>query len=207
MPLRKVSQSRGKTSSRHVTKSALKNTSSTTTNNGGFPRSSKSAAKTPSEYMKGRLAIKTVTMNLSGQSVMGLTPAYKLNHIRDYLESSSPDVVFIQDGVREEDLTEILNEASNYSCEFQALPQKYKELREMQQKNEDDLAASVKSLGPPPPQTAIVWNKEKYFGTPLELSDNRLGDLATWVQRHNLTVVKVFSIFIKNNEIKNIFVA
>ena len=32
--------------------------------------------------MRGRLAIKVVTMNLSGQSVMGLTPAYKLNYIR-----------------------------------------------------------------------------------------------------------------------------
>ena len=34
------------------------------------------------EQMKGRLAIKAATMNLSGQSVMGLTPAYKLNYIR-----------------------------------------------------------------------------------------------------------------------------
>ena len=34
------------------------------------------------DYMKGRLPIKAATMNLSGQSVMGLTPAYKLNYIR-----------------------------------------------------------------------------------------------------------------------------
>ena len=34
------------------------------------------------DAMKGRLAIRAVTMNLSGQSVMGLTPAYKINYIR-----------------------------------------------------------------------------------------------------------------------------
>ena len=44
---------------------------------------------------------------------------------------------------------------------------------------------------PLPPMTAIIWNTDKYFGTPLELQDSRLGSLATWVQHHNLTVVKV----------------
>ena len=34
---------------------------------------------------------------------------------------TTPDVVFIQDGIREDDLTNILKEASEgkYSCEFQ----------------------------------------------------------------------------------------
>ena len=55
----------------------------------GFPVSAKRGAKegakgrnVSTEQMKGRLAIKAATMNLSGQSVMGLTPAYKLNYIR-----------------------------------------------------------------------------------------------------------------------------
>ena len=59
----------------------------------GFPASAKRGAKegakegakgrnVSTEQMKGRLAIKAATMNLSGQSVMGLTPAYKLNYIR-----------------------------------------------------------------------------------------------------------------------------
>ena len=112
---------------------------------GGFParsavrrRETKSQSLT-AEHMKGRLAIKVVTMNLSGQSVMGLTPAYKLNYIRcrqeihreffDYKESillreyveTMPDVVFIQDGIRDEDLSNILDGASEgkYSYEFQ----------------------------------------------------------------------------------------
>ena len=111
----------------------------------GFPASAKRGAKegakgrnVSTEQMKGRLAIKAATMNLSGQSVMGLTPAYKLNYIRseaawllfaihvmmdlsrEYLETL-PDVVFIQDGIREEDVTKILEEVSDgkYSCEFQ----------------------------------------------------------------------------------------
>ena len=72
------------------------------------------------DSMRGRLAIRAVTMNLSGQSVMGLTPAYKINYIRDYLETL-PDVVFIQDGIKEEDLLPILDEvaADKYKCEYQ----------------------------------------------------------------------------------------
>ena len=102
-------------------------------------RETKSKSLT-TEHMKGRLAIKVVTMNLSGQSVMGLTPAYKLNYIRwleiietkvpfdheslfrEYVETI-PDVVFIQDGIREEDLSNILEGASDgkYLYEFQVL--------------------------------------------------------------------------------------
>ena len=167
-------------------------TNEKTNSNGGFPAKKSSARAQPPEgtdYMKGRLAIKAVTMNLSGQSVMGLTPAYKLNHIREYLETL-PDVVFIQDGVREEDMTGITGAVAGdkYSCEFQALPRKHKDKEKLE---EAALDASIKSLGPPPPQTAIIWNNEKYYGTPLELSDSRLGKLAQWVQHHNLTVVKV----------------
>ena len=70
--------------------------------------------------MKGRLAIRAVTLNLSGQSVMGLTPAYKINYIRNYLETV-PDVVFIQDGIKKEDLLPILEEVApeKYKCEYQ----------------------------------------------------------------------------------------
>ena len=77
--------------------------------------------------MKGRLAIRAVTLNLSGQSVMGLTPAYKINYIRNYLETI-PDVVFIQDGIKEEDLLPILDEVAGdkYKCEYQVSFIKYR---------------------------------------------------------------------------------
>ena len=68
--------------------------------------------------MKGRLAIRAVTMNLSGQSVMGLTPAYKINYIRNYLETL-PDVVFIQDGIKEEDLLPLLEEVVGAKYKYQ----------------------------------------------------------------------------------------
>ena len=55
-------------------------------------RSAERPARTPrtpktfnADSMRGRLAIRAVTMNLSGQSVMGLTPAYKINYIRSVL--------------------------------------------------------------------------------------------------------------------------
>ena len=83
--------------------------------------SSSRAPKTfNADSMKGRLAIRAVTLNLSGQSVMGLTPAYKINYIRNYLETV-PDVVFIQDGIKKEDLLPILEEVApeKYKCEYQ----------------------------------------------------------------------------------------
>ena len=61
---------------------------------------------------------------------------------------------------------------------------------------------------PPPQCTAIAWISDKYFGTPLQvclkwrkvrnwswsqLTDQRLGKLADWVTRNNITVVKLDS--------------
>ena len=134
-------RARVRTSSRHAPTAPPSPPKSDSPGGGGFPvmrgRETKSKSLT-TEHMKGRLAIKVVTMNLSGQSVMGLTPAYKLNYIRwlyiidtqfpfdqeslfrEYVETI-PDVVFIQDGIREEDLSNILEGASDgkYLYEFQ----------------------------------------------------------------------------------------
>ena len=68
--------------------------------------------------MKGRKSIKVVTMNLSGQSVMGLTPAYKINYIRDFLQSL-PDVVFLQDSIQEDDLSQVLTEVAEDKYRYQ----------------------------------------------------------------------------------------
>ena len=68
--------------------------------------------------MKGRKSIKVVTMNLSGQSVMGLTPAYKINYIRDFLQSL-PDVVFLQDSIQEDDLSQVLTEVAEDKYKYQ----------------------------------------------------------------------------------------
>ena len=68
--------------------------------------------------MKGRKAIKVVTMNLSGQGVLGLTPAYKINYIRDFLECL-PDVVFFQDSIEEDDLSQVLKDVSQDKYKFQ----------------------------------------------------------------------------------------
>ena len=60
------------------------------------------------------------------------------------------------------------------------------ELREKKSRDE-----SKEDTVPASPVTGIAWNQEKYHGTPLQLGDERLGNLAKWVQLHNLTVVKV----------------
>ena len=46
---------------------------------------------------------------------------------------------------------------------------------------------------PPPPLSGVVWHSDKYHGTPLMLDDERLGELANWVRRHNMTTVKLDS--------------
>ena len=57
--------------------------------------------------------------------------------------------------------------------------------------DEDEDPGDRRSPPPPPPLTGILWNSEKYHGSPLSLSDERLGSLASWVQNHNITVVKL----------------
>jgi hypothetical protein len=72
---------------------------------------------------EGKRAIKSVTMNLAGQSVMGITPAYKINYIRWDIQLlvhdvpreflyCLPDVIFFQDCIQEEDLTQVLEKVS-----------------------------------------------------------------------------------------------
>ena len=76
---------------------------------------------------------------------------------------------------------------------------------------EDERGRRGKEDAEPAPQTttAIAWITDKYFGTPLQvttvdsltiavmvcfqLTDQRLGKLADWVTRNNITVVKLDS--------------
>ena len=41
--------------------------------------------------------------------------------------------------------------------------------------------------------TGIVWNKEKYKGTPLQIDDDRLSDFLPWLKKHNIVIVKLDS--------------
>lgn len=51
-------------------------------------RSSRGREELRSSVGEGKKAIKGVTMNLAGQSVMGITPGYKINYIKSVRESS-----------------------------------------------------------------------------------------------------------------------
>ncbi len=64
----------------------------------GRGRGGRGAAKTQQQdagAIKSRREISLVTMNLSGSSLMGLTPKYKVNLIEQFLENF-PEAVFIQ---------------------------------------------------------------------------------------------------------------
>ena len=74
---------------------------------------------------------------------------------------------------------------------FVHLQMKLQKIHRKDSNKDEDKEDKRRSPVPAPPLTAIVWNTEKYHGTPLELDDSRLGKLATWVKSHNLTVVKL----------------
>jgi len=142
---------------------------------------------------EGRKSIKGIAMNLSGRggNMMGITPAYKINYIREFLESV-PDVIFFQDCIQEEDITTVLKEVSHdrYKIHFQETPEKTEKGKESRKGREVE---DEEGSAPPPQCTAIAWISDKYFGTPLQLTDQRLGKLADWVTRNNITVVKLDS--------------
>ena len=41
--------------------------------------------------------------------------------------------------------------------------------------------------------TGIVWDKEKYKGTPLQIDDDRLSEFSPWLRKHNIVIVKLDS--------------
>ncbi|XP_023335306.1 uncharacterized protein LOC111706625 [Eurytemora carolleeae] len=131
------------------------------------------------ENMKGRRSVNCISMNLDGKhALVGNIPQYKINHITSFLDSE-PDIIFLQDSLNEDVMKELLAKTPNtYDLEFQHIKKK---------KNSEE------DISPLPPLTALAWDSSKYFGTPLQLTDSRLGDLAAWVEASNITVVKLDS--------------
>ena len=52
--------------------------------------------------------ITLVTMNTNGRGVLGLTPKFKLEMIRQHFAANKPDVVFIQDSIDTSDILELI---------------------------------------------------------------------------------------------------
>lgn len=131
-----------------------------------------------------RKEVSLVTMNTSGKSVMGFTPKYKLNMIEEFLQTF-PDAIFFQDAIELSDLTVILESVSEGKYEFYFQHMDFDQDEKTREEAESGIA--TRSL------TGIAWNREKYFGTPLQLDDERLREYRGWLKRHDLTIVKLDS--------------
>ncbi len=241
-------------------------------------------AKTPMDAgaIKSRREISLVTMNLSGSSLMGLTPKYKVNLIQEFL-GSFPEAVFIQvnfnysvdravcnlnslylrlqDSIERDDLTRVLENISEgkYEYFFQGVDDADEEdtsggdsgngsgdrrrrrsrSRERRSQSRDqergrrsrsrsrsrDRRSSPRGRRTPRRGsrdefydedkgggrgarggggggggdakvrclTGIAWNRDKYFGSPLQLGDERLSEWTKWLRERDLTVVRLDS--------------
>ncbi len=124
--------------------------------------------------------LQAVSMNLNGNAVMGYTPRHKLQQIQDFLKDF-PDVVMVQDSVELVDITPILEAVSDGAYDYHfTSPWEDRQGGEW----EGEAGRSV---------TGIAWNRNKYFGSPLQLEDFELKDYAEWLRRHDLTVVRLDS--------------
>ena len=142
--------------------------------------------------------ITLVTMNTNGSGVLGLTPKYKIQIVKEYLKFK-PDVIFIQDSFDTADTLEVMKEVSggNFQSFFQnglssehEEPYKYYSMED----EKDEEGKTRKAAQKPSPLTGIVWDKTKYEATPLQLEDERLGSVVRWIKMHNITIVKLDSI-------------
>ena len=118
------------------------------------------------------------SLNMNNKGVMGLTPTHKLRKLREFI-SKLPDVILIQDSIEHDDLADLLNDVSRekYDSYFQAIG----EIEVAGEENNEQ----IRSI------TGIVWNRENYVGTPLNLDDDRLAEFSDWIAGRDMTVVKL----------------
>ena len=119
-----------------------------------------------------RKEIGAVTINMSGRSGLGLTPKYKIDMVKDYLQTTTPDVIILQDAIMINDITAVLDEIGSgglYEWYFRPDRSKFSSAENME--DCDDAMADSEEVEC---ITGIIWNKEKYLGTPLKVDDHRL---------------------------------
>ena len=141
--------------------------------------------------------ITLVTMNTNGRGVLGLTPKFKLEMIRQHFAANKPDVVFIQDSIDTSDILELIKKgfpsktfhlfphktcklkysraaSPNYEAFFQNGLSSEGDDQYMYEKDGPDGQEGVGSdeqRRPSKPRslTGVVWDKTKYEGTPLQV--------------------------------------
>jgi hypothetical protein len=132
-----------------------------------------------------RKEVTAVTMNMSGRSGLGLTPRYKIDMVQEYLQSI-PDVILIQDAIDHADMTGVLDKVADGRYDWHFSPDRSSEgVSEDKEANDDEDDGRC--------VTGIAWNKDKYIGTPLQVTDRRLAEYTKWLKIHNIVIVKVDS--------------
>jgi len=131
-----------------------------------------------------RKDVNAVTMNMNGQSGLGLTPRYKIDIFKEYLIGCKPDVIVVQDAIDPLDFASVVGPFENYQWYFRPDHSNLTLAENSKVSDDEDDGRCV---------TGIVWNKEKYKGTPLQIDDDRLSDFSPWLKKHNIVIVKLDS--------------
>jgi len=134
-----------------------------------------------------RKEVCAATINMSGRCGLGLTPKYKVDMMKDYLQSVNPDVIILQDAIDHNDIITVLEDISHGSLEWHFRPDQSVEEKETEHLAEEEMMMGSCLL------TGIVWNKDKYLGTPLKMDDHRLTHYSKWLKKHNVAIVKLDS--------------
>ena len=56
-----------------------------------------------------RKDVSAVTMNMTGRVGLGLTPRYKIEMVKEYLSSTKPDILIVQDCIDCSDMVKSIN--------------------------------------------------------------------------------------------------
>lgn len=138
-----------------------------------------------------------VTMNMSGRSGLGMTPRYKIDMVKNYLKSVPPDVIVVQDAIDVSDIASVLDTIDqSYDWHFRPDHSKMSPDEIEQESNSDDGNRCI---------TGLIWNKEKYRGTPLKIDDQRLSEFTPWLKKHNIVIVKLDSMQRSNNGTEDVY--
>ena len=113
-----------------------------------------------------RKEVCAATINMSGRCGLGLTPKYKVDMMKDYLQSINPDVIILQDAIDHNDIITVLEDISHGSLEWHFRPDQSIAIAEEKETEEEMMGSCL--------LTGIAWNRDKYLGTPLKLDDQRL---------------------------------
>lgn len=100
-----------------------------------------------------RKDVMAVTMNMSGRTGLGLTPRFKIDMVKEYLNAGVPDVIVIQDAIDSSDMAGVLDAVGHGSYQWYFRPDLSSGTMNDHDDNDEDNQGHC--------LTGIAWNKEK----------------------------------------------